>query len=201
MIVATLILLCLTAGAALVVAVRRPRHDLVAAGVLVVLVAACAAVALPAVGHSLSLPARVVIYLTVAIIAVAGGGPLVRTVLAAGWVDGRRANPDTESPNIESPNTESPAPASPAPDHDADHDVNGGPLRGGRIIGYLERAAVCATLLAGWPESMAVILAVKSLARYPELRAPHASEQFIMGTFTSVLWACGLSGVGFLALH
>ena len=73
--------------------------------------------------------------------------------------------------------------------------------RGGRIIGYLERAAVCATLLAGWPEGMAVILAVKSLARYPELRAPHASEQFIMGTFTSVLWACGLSGVGFLALH
>jgi F0F1-type ATP synthase membrane subunit c/vacuolar-type H+-ATPase subunit K len=71
-----------------------------------------------------------------------------------------------------------------------------GPLRGGRTIGVLERAAVSATILAGWPEGLAVVLAVKGLARYPELREPHASEQFIIGTFTSVLWAAAAAGVG-----
>ncbi|MFC0451498.1 hypothetical protein [Rhodococcus jostii] len=71
-----------------------------------------------------------------------------------------------------------------------------GPLRGGRIIGLLERAAVAAAILAGWPEGIAVVLAVKGLARYPELREPHASEQFIIGTFTSVLWAIAVCGIG-----
>lgn len=71
-----------------------------------------------------------------------------------------------------------------------------GPLRGGRVIGLLERAAVAAAILAGWPEGIAVVLAVKGLARYPELREPHASEQFIIGTFTSVLWAIAVCGVG-----
>jgi len=64
-------------------------------------------------------------------------------------------------------------------------------LRGGAWIGTLERIAVTATLIAGWPEGLAVVLAVKGLARYPELRSPGAgaSERFIIGTFTSVLWA------------
>lgn len=70
-----------------------------------------------------------------------------------------------------------------------------GPLRGGRTIGVLERTAVAVAILAGWPEGLAVVLAVKGLARYPELREPNASEQFIIGTFTSVLWAVAVSGV------
>ncbi|WP_305095013.1 hypothetical protein [Prescottella sp. R16] len=73
---------------------------------------------------------------------------------------------------------------------------DGGPLRGGRVIGLLERTAVVVSILAGWPEGIAVVLAVKGLARYPELREPHASEQFIIGTFTSVLWAVAVAGVG-----
>ncbi len=64
------------------------------------------------------------------------------------------------------------------------------------MIGLLERAAVAAAILAGWPEGIAVVLAVKGLARYPELREPQASEQFIIGTFTSVLWAIAVCGVG-----
>ncbi|MFZ2526702.1 MAG: hypothetical protein WAX14_03455 [Rhodococcus sp. (in: high G+C Gram-positive bacteria)] len=71
-----------------------------------------------------------------------------------------------------------------------------GPLRGGRVIGILERAAVAAAVLAGWPEGIAIVLAVKGLARYPELREPQASEQFIIGTATSVLWALAVCGVG-----
>ncbi|AOW92614.1 hypothetical protein BFN03_07700 [Rhodococcus sp. WMMA185] len=72
-----------------------------------------------------------------------------------------------------------------------------GPLRGGRVIGLLERGAVAAAILAGWPEGIAIVLAVKGLARYPELREPHASEQFIIGTFTSVLWAAAVCGTGY----
>lgn len=51
-------------------------------------------------------------------------------------------------------------------------------------------------VLTGWPEGIAVVLAVKGLARYPELRDPRASEYFIIGTFTSVLWALAAGGIG-----
>ncbi|MDF3281849.1 MULTISPECIES: hypothetical protein [unclassified Gordonia (in: high G+C Gram-positive bacteria)] len=110
--------------------------------------------------------------------AVTAGGAIVRSVLIAGGVTR--------------------APARTAPPAGGPDEPESGPLRGGRVIGYLERLAVVGTLLLGWPEGLAIILAVKSLARFPELRAPHASEQFIMGTFASVLWACGMAGVGHL---
>jgi hypothetical protein len=74
-----------------------------------------------------------------------------------------------------------------------------GVLRGGAWIGLLERAGVAATLLAGWPEGVAVVLAVKGLGRYPELRHPGAAERFIIGTLASVLWAAAAAGVGVLS--
>lgn len=78
-------------------------------------------------------------------------------------------------------------------------------LRGGTWIGAFERAAVFATLAAGWPEGLAVVLALKGLGRYSELRAdagehtgPEATggvaERFIIGTFASVLWAVACAG-------
>lgn len=81
--------------------------------------------------------------------------------------------------------------------------VAGGPgdpaiLRGGAWIGALERAAVAGTLLAGWPEGLAVVLAVKGLGRFAELRAPAAAERFIVGTLASGLWAAGCVGVALL---
>ncbi len=82
--------------------------------------------------------------------------------------------------------------------------VEGGPgdpdvLRGGAWIGVLERAAVAGTLLADWPEGLAVILAVKGLGRYNELRTtPAASERFILGTLASSLWAAACVGVAVL---
>lgn len=72
-------------------------------------------------------------------------------------------------------------------------------LRGGLWIGLLERAAVFACLVAGFPEGVAIALAVKGLGRYPELRAPGAAERFIVGTFASVLWASTCAGVVLLA--
>ncbi len=72
-------------------------------------------------------------------------------------------------------------------------------LRGGATIGVLERAAICVAAMLGSAEGIAVVLAVKSLGRYPELREPGTSERFIIGTFTSVLWALACAGVAVLA--
>lgn len=68
-------------------------------------------------------------------------------------------------------------------------------LRGGAWIGALERLAVLSTLLGGWYEGVAVVLAVKGLGRYPELRRPAAAERFIIGTLTSMLWVLAVVGV------
>lgn len=74
-------------------------------------------------------------------------------------------------------------------------------LRGGAWIGVLERLAAVATLLADWPEGLAVVLAVKGLARYSELRRPNgAAERFIIGTFCSVLWASACAGIAMLVM-
>ena len=103
--------------------------------------------------------------------AVAGGGPVATAVLAA-------ADPAAAG-------------------------VRGGPqdpeiLRGGAWIGLLERAAVAATILAGSAEGLVVVLAVKGLGRYAELRAPAAAERFIIGTLASALWAAACVGVAIL---
>ena len=73
-------------------------------------------------------------------------------------------------------------------------------LRGGAWIGALERLGVFVALVAHMPEGIAVVLAVKALGRYPELRVDHDSgvaERFIIGTLISLLWA---SGAAYLAL-
>lgn len=111
-------------------------------------------------------------------LAIAGGGPLTTTVLAL--VD--RGNPAKQSTQ-----------------------QAGEVLRGGALIGALERGSIFAALATGWPEGLAIVLAVKGLARYPELKAPdeaavsvtpHAiAERFIIGTFTSVLWAIACAGL------
>jgi len=78
--------------------------------------------------------------------------------------------------------------------------ATGGPgdpevLRGGAWIGVLERLAIAATLLAGFPEGLAIVLAVKGLGRFAELKAPAAAERFILGTLASGLWAVACVGV------
>jgi hypothetical protein len=99
--------------------------------------------------------------------AVAGGGPVASAVL-------RTADP-TNAATAGGP---------------GDPEV----LRGGSWVGVLERAAVAGTLLAGWPEGLAVVLAVKGLGRYAELKAPAAAERFIIGTLASLLWAAACVG-------
>jgi hypothetical protein len=72
----------------------------------------------------------------------------------------------------------------------------GAQLRGGRAIGWLERLATYATLLAFFPVGIAAIVAVKGLARYPDLKASDGTaERFILGTLASLLFAAAAAGV------
>lgn len=69
-------------------------------------------------------------------------------------------------------------------------------LRGGAIIGILERLAVTVAILAGQPVAIAYIVAIKGLGRFAELKeTPAAAERFIIGTLTSMLWAAGVAAV------
>ncbi len=72
-------------------------------------------------------------------------------------------------------------------------------LRGGLMIGILERLAVAGAILAGFPEAIAVVVAIKGVGRFTELAAAEARERFIIGTFASLIWACACAALVRLA--
>ena len=51
-------------------------------------------------------------------------------------------------------------------------------MRGGTTIGYLERLAVVIALIAGYPEAIAIVVAVKGVGRFSELAAAEARGAF-----------------------
>ena len=114
----------------------------------------------------------------VAVAAVFGGTPVSTAVLRL--ADRRVAVPDTSGtpgpPDDEDPDEDRASPATP--------DV----LPGGAMVGLLERGAILAFLLEGFPEGVVLVLAVKGVGRFGELRLPSAPERFIVGTLASVLW-------------
>lgn len=120
------------------------------------------------------------------VMAMALGGPLVKLVF-------RLVDRAPAAPMVRRGDSTLPA----APDEHADVIAAGTHLRGGTWIGVLERLAIFVSLMAAWPEGIAITLAVKGLARYPELRATTSgtAERFIIGTFASVLWAAACAGV------
>lgn len=69
------------------------------------------------------------------------------------------------------------------------------PLRGGLVIGVLERLAVTLCLIGAFPAGIAVVVAIKGLARYGEFTNASQREQFIIGTLASLLWAAGAAGL------
>jgi hypothetical protein len=74
-------------------------------------------------------------------------------------------------------------------------------LRGGLTIGVLERVASAGAIVAGFPEALAIVVAVKGVGRFTELEAPEARERFIIGTFASLIWACAAALVVHLAIR
>ncbi|XAS65145.1 hypothetical protein ACOM2C_18945 [Pseudarthrobacter sp. So.54] len=122
----------------------------------------------------------------------------------AGAVD--PANDPAADVTVDSPATQGPA-ATPAP---AGSSTPASPaagsatlpvssvriLRGGAIIGILERLAVCLAILASQPIAIAYVVAIKGLGRFAELKeTPVAAERFIIGTLTSMLWAAGIAAL------
>ena len=168
--VAVLLLLALTAATGMVLTARGERvRPAWGAAVLVGLLGAAAVIAWTADEPSSGLLQGTTVAAVLA--GVLAGGPVATAVLQA-------ADPAAAG-------------------------VAGGPqdpaiLRGGAWIGVLERAAVAAALLAGSAEGLAVVLAVKGLGRFAELRAPAAAERFIVGTLASGLWAAACVGVAML---
>ncbi|WP_153504929.1 hypothetical protein [Cumulibacter manganitolerans] len=70
-------------------------------------------------------------------------------------------------------------------------------LRGGMWIGIIERVAVTGSILAGMPALIAVVVAVKGLGRYPELKEQAgASERFIIGSLASLTVAVPMGLLG-----
>ena len=186
--VTTVVLVCVLVVLAALAWVLPPRRvsGRVASGLLVAGLATLGLVGL--LGGAVTSPDGVVataLLVDLFVVAVAGGGPVTATVLSL--VD-RGATARAEGAHAEEV------------------------LRGGAWIGVFERAAVFATLTAGWPEGLAVVLALKGLGRYSELRAdasPAAgagpattprstggvAERFLVGSFASLLWAVACAGV------
>ena len=79
--------------------------------------------------------------------------------------------------------------------HDADPAHARTLMRGGTVIGYLERICTVVAIAVGFPEAIAAIIAVKGIGRFPELAEAEARERFIIGTLASLLWA-GAVGTG-----
>jgi len=75
-------------------------------------------------------------------------------------------------------------------------DLGTGAPAGGRVNGMLERAFVYGGVLVGHPEAVALVVAVKSVARYPEFKGRNGrrfAEYFLIGTLLSLLFALGVA--------
>ena len=82
-------------------------------------------------------------------------------------------------------------------------------LRGGRVLGPMERLVILGLGIGGSLTGAAIVVAAKSLLRFPELRVPRAgdpgyggasdiTEYFLVGSFAS--WLVALSSVAVIAL-
>lgn len=155
-----------------VISLRRPTSLLlgIAAGLLV------AATTLAAVAPS---PVPLLMGLILALLGIAigvvGGNPVTRHVLRLATRSRLRETPDG---GILLPVTRN------------DETVLEPTLRGGTTIGYLERVGVVMAIIAGYPEAIAIVVAIKGIGRFSELTEADTRERFIIGTLASLVWAC-----------
>ncbi|NYD66424.1 hypothetical protein [Agromyces atrinae] len=125
-------------------------------------------------------PASITVYLSLASLAIAifGGGPAavlaldlaMRGSVQAGAHGGILVMPASTAPGVLPERREV--------------------LRGGTTIGILERIATAGAILLGFPEALAIVVAVKGVGRFTELEAAESRERFIIGTLASLIWAC-----------
>ncbi len=163
-----LTLVPVAAAVAAVLAWRRPHRVLTLVAGALLAVSLLAALVAPAPAPAL---VEAVVAIAALTIAVAGGSPAVRFLLDRTTFD----------------------------EHAGAH---GGIvvgerelLRGGEVIGLLERLAVAAAIIAGYPEALAVVIAIKGVGRFTELETGEVRERFIVGTLGSWIWAAAAAGV------
>lgn len=182
--------LFVTLGAALILVVlstKKPREiPLLIAGGLVVL----ALVVVVVVPVNVPTAIAVVIALLGTSLAAAGGSPVTRRVLEVA-THGRVPEGDNGGILLR-PAAMPGVAADDAPAREV--------LRGGTTIGYLERLGVAIAIIVGFPEAIAVVVAIKGIGRFSELAAAEARERFIIGTLASLLWACVIGGLVRLAI-
>jgi hypothetical protein len=186
------LLLALTAAAGLsVLAFLRPRRLFLwfAAGTLGLAIVAAAAI--PDAGQPGFAPLVTMLAFTAAVF---GGSPAAATALDLAM--GRSVAPGLHGGIIIADR--------PTPEQTRQGVVAGARrevLRGGLTIGVLERIGSAGTIIAGFPEGLAIVVAVKGVGRFTELEAPESRERFIIGTFASLIWACAAALVVHLALR
>ncbi|GAB3808017.1 hypothetical protein GCM10028798_33530 [Humibacter antri] len=164
--------------AAAAVTLKTPRRWLVIAAAAAITVGMIAVV-LP---HERPLPVySVVLGLAVLALSVLGGGPATLFVLA---VASRGSMLEGTHGGIVVERT--------VPDGEV---VRGEVLRGGTVIGVFERIATTASIMAGFPEAVAAVIAIKSVGRFSELDGAEVRERFIIGTLVSLVWAAACGGL------
>ena len=175
------LLLSIASLCCIVATLRSPRRPLVyvAAGLLG---AAIVLVLLP--GTHAPLVFRVLIGIVALALSVLGGGPASQLVLAL-------ATRSSSVPGVHGGIV--------VRDRVQGGEATREVLRGGMTIGFLERFATTGAIMAGFPEAIAVLVAIKGVGRFTELDAGEAQERFIIGTLTSLIWACACAGLFRLA--
>lgn len=174
---AFVLVLAIASLCCMIATTRSPRRPLVyaATGLLAI---AFVLVALPQ--HDAPVGYRILIGIVALALGVIGGGPAAQLVLALA----------TRSSSV--PGSHGGIVV---------HDRVTGPettrevLRGGMTIGLLERFAATGAIMAGFPEALGVLVAIKGVGRFTELEAPEARERFIIGTLVSIVWACVCAGL------
>ncbi|GAA2059116.1 MULTISPECIES: hypothetical protein [Leifsonia] len=171
------LLLLLAALGCIVATLRTPRRPLVycATGLLA---ASLVVVLIPAQHAPFAL--RLLIGAAALALAVLGGWPVSQLVLAL-------ATRSTTEPSAHGGILV----RAMTPEGETTREV----LRGGTTIGLLERLAAAGTIMAGFPEGLAVLVAIKGVGRFTELEEAEARERFIIGTLTSIIWACACAAV------
>jgi hypothetical protein len=174
--------------ALVVISLRKPTDvPLIVAGVLVVL-SLLAVTVFPVIVPLL--PGLGIALLATAL-AVLGGDPVTRRILEIA-THGRVEEGDNGGILLRAPS----APGAVADDDVAVREV----MRGGTTIGYLERIAVALGIIAGFPEAIAVVVALKGIGRFSELASAETRERFIIGTLASLVWACIVAALVRLAI-
>ena len=174
---AVALILAIAAVCCMIATLRSPRRPLVytAAGLLGL---AFLLVALPQQGAPLVF--RVLIGVVALVLSVVGGGPAAQLALAL-------ATRSTSVPGVHGGIV--------VHDRVSGLEETREVLRGGTTIGYLERFATTGSIMAGFPEALGVLIAIKGVGRFTELEAPEARERFIIGTLVSLIWACVCAGL------